>query len=309
MLTERPATGPLRVRCLTFLGVDKNITELRGLICAPEHEGLAARALLEHLTEQSGAWDWFVWDGIRRGGEAHDLLSGVSNFDWRRETVDYVLTLPSTWEEFRAQRSRNVKESLRKCYNSLARDQHSFSFRVVNDVAELPAALEGFFRLHRLRSQATNLADHADYFTHDSARGLLRGLAGTPERAPALRVFELRVGGALVASRIGFLLGDELYLYFSGFDPAWARYSVMTTTVAEAIKWAIERKLRVVNLSAGTDVSKTRWSPRAVTTCSGVLISPQPRASFKWQLVAGLNRRTRELTYLSPLLDFARRRT
>jgi CelD/BcsL family acetyltransferase involved in cellulose biosynthesis len=309
MLTERPAAGPLRARCITFLGVDKNITELRGLICAPEHEGAAARALLEHLTKQSDAWDWFAWDGVRQGGEAHELLSGVSNFRWRREVADYVLTLPDSWDAFRATRSRNVKESLRKCYNSLIRDGHVLGFRVVSEADELPQALEGFFRLHTLRSRATDLADHADYFSQESARQLLRGLAATPERAPALRVFELRIAGQLVASRLGFLLGDELYLYFSGFDPAWARYSVMTTTVAEAIKWAIERKLRVVNLSAGTDVSKTRWGPTVVTTCCGILVSTHPRARLKWELAAGLNRRSRALTWFSPLFDFVRRRT
>jgi CelD/BcsL family acetyltransferase involved in cellulose biosynthesis len=55
-----------------------------------------------------------------------------------------------------------------------------------------------------------------------------------------------------------------LYLYYSGFDPEWARYSVMTTTVAEAIKYAIETGLRTVNLSPTKDLSKTRWSPRQV---------------------------------------------
>jgi hypothetical protein len=62
--------------------------------------------------------------------------------------------------------------------------------------------------------------------------------------------------------RIGFAVGDSLYLYYSGFDPAWARYSVMTTTVAEAIKYAIARGFKTVNLSPATDISKMRWSPR-----------------------------------------------
>jgi CelD/BcsL family acetyltransferase involved in cellulose biosynthesis len=309
MLTERPGTGPLRMRSVTFFGVDKNITELRGLICAPEHEKAAVQALLAHLTERGNDWDWFAWDGVRQGGDAHQLLSGVSNFSWRRETTDYVLTLGDTWEEFRASRSRNVKESLRKCYNSLARDGHAFSFRVVSDAAELPVALEDFFRLHAERARATDLPGHADYFRHAPARELLLALARTPERAPELRVFQLRVGSALVASRVGFLLDDELYLYFSGFDPAWARYSVMTTTVAEAIKWAIQQKLRAVNLSPGTDVSKTRWDPSCVTTCSGILVSPRARARWKWELVSDLNDQVRRLAWLSPLLDGARRRS
>jgi hypothetical protein len=39
---------------------------------------------------------------------------------------------------------------------------------------------------------------------------------------------------------------------------------VMTTTVAEAIQYAIAEKLSTVSLSAGTDISKTRWGARPV---------------------------------------------
>ena len=38
----------------------------------------------------------------------------------------------------------------------------------------------------------------------------------------------------------------------------------MTTTVAEAIKYAIAQGLDTVNLSPAIDISKTRWSPRQV---------------------------------------------
>ena len=308
LLTERPATGPLRVRVVSFFGVDKNITELRGLICAPADEAIAAQSLLAHLTAHGEDWDWLVWDGVRAGSEAYARLGKLKGFTWQRETPNYFLKLPDTWEEFRAARPRNVKEALRKCYNSLARDQHVFSFHAISEASELPAALRRFFRLHRQRALAPQLVPHADYFANARARELLMVLAGTPDRAPALRVFELRIGEALVASRVGFLLGDELYLYFSGFDPAWARYSVMTTTVAEAIKWAIERKLRVVNLSAGSDVSKTRWRPTIVTTCGGVLLPPHLGASLKWRLARNLDNSGGQPDWLSRLIKLARRR-
>jgi hypothetical protein len=73
--------------------------------------------------------------------------------------------------------------------------------------------------------------------------------------------------------RIGFVVRDSLYLYYSGFDPAWSRYSVMTTTVAEAIKYAISQGLRTVNLSPTKDVSKMRWSPRQVDYRSAFEVS------------------------------------
>jgi CelD/BcsL family acetyltransferase involved in cellulose biosynthesis len=79
-----------------------------------------------------------------------------------------------------------------------------------------------------------------------------------------MRLFQLKVGSQIVAMRIGFLVGDSIYLYNSGFDPKWSRYGVMTTTVAEVIKYAIAHGLKTVNLSSDKDISKLRWSPRQV---------------------------------------------
>jgi CelD/BcsL family acetyltransferase involved in cellulose biosynthesis len=92
-----------------------------------------------------------------------------------------------------------------------------------------------------------------------------------------LRIFEIEIGGTVVATRVGFVFGEGLYLYFSGYDPKWGKYSIMTTVLAESIKWAIENRFKIVNLSTGKDASKTRWSPKEITLRQGVQVSP------KWQ--------------------------
>jgi CelD/BcsL family acetyltransferase involved in cellulose biosynthesis len=308
MVTERPANGPLRCRSIAFFGSDKNVTELRGLICAPEHEAAAVRALLAHLAQRSDEWDWFVWNGVRANSEAHALLAETDNFQWRQETIDYVLPLPATWEEFRATRSRNIKESLRKCYNSLKRAGHHCELRVIEDPAELPAALNRFFELHTLRANAPHLVHHEDVFATPRARNLLLDLATLPsEETSQLRVFQLEIAGSVVASRLGFLMGDELYLYFSGYDPAWSAFSVMTTTVAEAVKWAIERKVRLLNLSPGTDVSKTRWGALPVKTCAGVLLSRRRGARLAFEMLQELSRHVHPGTLIGKVVNVARR--
>ena len=43
----------------------------------------------------------------------------------------------------------------------------------------------------------------------------------------------------MVASRIAFLIGSDLYLYFAGYDPAWKSYSVMTVLMTEVFKWSL----------------------------------------------------------------------
>jgi CelD/BcsL family acetyltransferase involved in cellulose biosynthesis len=98
------------------------------------------------------------------------------------------------------------------------------------------------------------------------------------------------VGGEVVATRIGFAMGDTLYLYFSGSDPAWRKYSVMTTAVAEAFQRAIAEGFAAVNLSNGTDVSKTRWAPERIDYHDLVQVAPSRRARLAhgaYRLVTG----------------------
>jgi len=307
MLTERPGTGPLRARALAFFGADKSITELRGMICAPEMEEPAIRSLLSYFNGRADEWDWFTWHGVRRGSAAYQTLNSEPNYHWTRETTDHVLQLAGSWEEFRAARSRNIKESLRKCYNSLKRDGHEFRFRVVGDPAELPAALARFMALHALRAEASELVPHANVFAEHRARDLLSGIAARPTPALSLRVFQLEIAGQVVAARLGFVLADELYLYFSGFEPAWGKYSVMTTTVAETLKWAIEQRIRYVNLSPGTDISKTRWGAAPIATHNGVLVSPGRRGQWVFRVLTELNERSRQGKILGSLVARARR--
>lgn len=307
MLTERPSKGPLRSRSVAFFGGDKSVTELRGIVCAPESEGPVVRALLAHFNARGDDWDWFVWNGVRKDSEAYAALSETKGFEWARETLDYTLPLAPTWEGFLSGRSRNIKESLRKCYNSLKRNGHVFNFRVVSEPAELLPALHRFFALHACRASSPNQIAHADVFAIPQARKLLLDLAARPSAELSLRVFQLEIAGSVVACRLGFVMGSELYLYFSGYEPSWAAYSVMTTTVAESIKWAIQSGYELVNLSPGTDVSKTRWGATAVVTGNGVLVSPKPRGRFVFETLRELNDRSHRETLLGKIVDRARR--
>jgi CelD/BcsL family acetyltransferase involved in cellulose biosynthesis len=107
-------------------------------------------------------------------------------------------------------------------------------------------------------------------FADESAREFLHEYCAALSSRGELRIFQLEIGGVITATRIGFLLGRELYLYYSGYLPEWGRYSVMTTLLAEAFRWAIAQRLDVVNLSIGRDNSKLRWSPEESAYMQGV---------------------------------------
>src|SRR5262249_22925145 len=86
------------------------------------------------------------------------------------------------------------------------------------------------------------------------------------------RLFTLRIGGVPVASRLGFMLPECLYLYYSGYDPVWRKYAVRTTITAEALKSAITSGLPRLHLSMGADASKSRWGPETRLFCGAVCV-------------------------------------
>jgi CelD/BcsL family acetyltransferase involved in cellulose biosynthesis len=277
MRTVRPAVGPWRSRELQFFGADPNMTEIRGMVCRPEDQVKAAAALMQHLRQRSNEWDWIGWSGMRQEPSRSAEWAG-SDLRWTRQVPSFYLPMPSSWNEFRTRLPRNIKESLRKCYNSLKRDGLDFEFRVVTQPADTDAAVERFLQLHAVRSHSTDGVAHEDVFGSERAKLFLRDYCRFAAGRDQLRVFQMRIGGNVVATRIGFALGRELYLYYSGYDIAWSKYSVMTTLVAEALKWSIDNGHRIVNLSTGKDVSKTRWRPEVLTHRDALVQAPRWRA-------------------------------
>jgi CelD/BcsL family acetyltransferase involved in cellulose biosynthesis len=266
VLTERPASSPLRVRHLQAVGADPNLTEIRTLLCLRSYEQECQSGLIDFLLSRAHDWDWFTWES------RIETTNQVPDPD---ERSGYVLLLPATWERLKAGLRRNIRESLRKCYNSLAREGLTYHLEVLDTPADVVEALPEFFRLHTARAELDRAPRHADVFATEQTRAFLTDVCGQLALRQVVRVFRLWVDGRVVATRIGFELSGALYLYYSGWDPGYARYSVMTTLVAEIIQDAIRRGLHSVHLSTGTDVSKTRWGPRQERYTTRVHVAPR----------------------------------
>jgi CelD/BcsL family acetyltransferase involved in cellulose biosynthesis len=286
LISRRPSVGPLCVRQLQFFGADPNITELRGLLALPSYRSQAYRALLADAREQAEQWDSMLLSSIPSDLELSELAD-FPGFEWRGQTESHELVLPSTWEEFRATRGRNLKESLRKCYNSLEREGRKFRLEIAELPADVEPALAHFFKFHSARASLSSGVHHHDIFNTPEAHRFLLDVCHRFAARGTLRIFQLRVDERIVAVRIGFVVNDTLYLYYSGFDPELGKYSVMTTAVAEAIKYAIAAGFQRVNLSTGSDVSKTRWDPVPVVVRHALIISPSRRAEVANHLYRG----------------------
>lgn len=283
LILARRRLGPLGFTIVELIGADAGLTEIRNPLVKPGYEQPTVRAVLASLA-RVGDWDWTQWSGI--SGALAQALAREASPRWEARCADFVLDLPGSWAEFRHGLARNIRESLRHCYNSLKRDGRAFEFVVAREPAEVAQALDRFLVLHAQRARAASGPPHPDRFAHRSAQAFLRDVCSSLAARGAVRVFQLKIAAEIVASRIGFIVGDGIYMYYSGFDPAWARYSVMTTTVAEALRYAIANGLRTFNLSVTPEQSKLRWHPRRVDYHCALL----PREPLTSRLLCGAYR-------------------
>jgi CelD/BcsL family acetyltransferase involved in cellulose biosynthesis len=279
----------------------EHLFEVRDVLTRPGWEESALGAILDHLAARRG-WDWIRFAAQGRNlGPLERILEhrGSQSFV---SLVDIsampVMTLASTWTEQRASLKRNIKESIRRSYNSLARQGIGFEFVVDEAAPPQDGWLDEFFRLHHERAVAKGRAPHPDHFQRHAVRAGIAAVLGRAGEAGHLRVFMLRVDGRIVAIRLGLEVNGCLYLYYSGFDPTLWRYSVMTLLVTEIVKWAIDRRLEALNHSPGIDVSKTRWGTQPVGLKSFVLVNRSIDAALKWKLYRARKFASKRLTTL-----------
>ncbi|HVY18315.1 MAG TPA: GNAT family N-acetyltransferase [Rhodopila sp.] len=284
MRTVYPGTGLPILRIVQFFGTDPSLTEFRGVICRPEDHRAVVEALAEHFQRHAHEWDVFRWNGLREPEDDYRLPPGCDGFSHRRDIPDYIMDLPDSFEQIRASVSSNMRKNLRKAYEFLERDRIRFTFTVIENPSDNQSAIDAFLALHAARSDAADMIMHPNKFTNPTTRAFLFDYLRVRTAAGEPLFFQVEIDGKVVASRLAFLLNTDLYLYFAGYDPTWRDYSIMTVLSAEVMKWAIGRGLRRLNLSTGTDQSKTRWKPTEIVLRDAVQISPTLRAKFAHQV-------------------------
>jgi CelD/BcsL family acetyltransferase involved in cellulose biosynthesis len=267
----------------------QHLFEIREMLVRPGREQQAMAAVLERAHQIPG-WDWIELSAHGKGlSELNGLLGRRQDhaFDIHSEPLTYIplMTLEGTWEAQRQKLKRNIKESIRHCYNSLRRDGHEHRFVMDGGSVDAADAAARLVELHHRRSLVSQRRWHRDHFADDSIRSFEVDVLRNMHAAGRVRFAELSIGASVVAARACLEAHGGLYFYYSGFDPEWWKYSVMTLVVTEAIQDAIARGLSTVNFSPGIDDSKSRWGPELIPMQTIALVRSNPLARARYRLL------------------------
>jgi CelD/BcsL family acetyltransferase involved in cellulose biosynthesis len=286
-------------------GRDDLVTELVEVLAMPELRRRALRAVIEHLHDEPG-WDWIELAVTPDQGWLEPNMvtpergSHVMNF-YTDSAV--VVPLPPSRDELPRHLKRNVKESIRRARNRLARDGHDWDVVELTEGKDLEHGLDELVRMHRLRARMDIRVKHPDRLALGVQEQFVREATHAMARGGRASIFLLCVDGAPAAVQLVLRANDSAYLSISGYEPNWWDFGVMTLLTAEVLGAAAERGEGTVNLSLGPDNAKLRWSERTVLYPYFGIVRGRVRS--RWAFRAFLHARA-HLPPAQPILDKAR---
>lgn len=231
-----------------------------------------------------------------------DPRSNASSWDHIDTKASVIVPLAATWPDTLSGLKRNVKESLRRSRNRLAKQD--LPYQVVERSTDLDAeAVRRFFDLHGLRADHDDSSSHhhnafADPARRDFLAELLPVLGADGDAA----IWELWLDGRQVAAQLLLYAPDTVYVHSSGFDPSTWQFGPVTYLQEQAFKAACAAGLRWVNLSPGPNVAKLRWSEQ-VLRHDEFSVGFGSRATIVRQTVLGMARSLRAVTHNARIVE------
>jgi CelD/BcsL family acetyltransferase involved in cellulose biosynthesis len=253
--------APLMVREGTacFIG-DPSVCDYGDFITVPGRECDLLRLVVGDLKK----------DGIRRLDLAHlrpDSLAltgltaladeGSVQLAVSREALSLEIDLPPSWDGYLAGLGGKQRHEVRRKLRRLS-ERGAVSFSFLPGGSTSSEILDTFFRMF-----VESREDKASFLT-ETMRAFFTAVAAAMARNGLLRFGLLALNGRPVAMILCFDYGQGLYLYNSGFDPAYQSVSAGLVCKLLAIKSAIGEGKQMFDFLKGAESYKYHLGGREV---------------------------------------------
>ena len=221
---------------LTFIG-DHNICDFMDVLVDPDR---AAESYAE-LWRRLCAEDWTdleLWGLMDASPTRAAIIESARAEGYGvAEEVEAVaprLPLPATWEDYFATLNKKDRHELRRKIRRAFDSGAEVTFEALTTQEEVAAAMDDFLTLH-----TQSRADKTEFMTPEM-EAFFRRMASAMAAEDLVRLFFLRVNAKPAAAVFCFDAGTHLYMYNSGYDPAYSNLSVGIVSKALVLQWAIE---------------------------------------------------------------------
>jgi len=230
------------------------------------YERLATGMLTAHIARDANdkGWDIAVVCGARSkrhsGRASLSLSKGLDNLEVKRRLdLPMVLSLPASWESFKARVSKSMRDNIAYYPHRLTREIGAWKIQTARSPGEVAVATEHLIDLHRRRSQSQAGRSHTNHISGETEASFLRGCFQRLARRNQVSIVTLEIAGETVAAQAFIEAGRCISVYYSGYDERWRRYSPLTIITAEMIRGGIARGFERVEFPPGESAWKSRW--------------------------------------------------
>lgn len=236
---------------LCFAG-DSQVCDYMDLTLAQGAEEGVAHALLRALGEEP--WQELVLWAIPEYSPTLQFLPAAAQaaglqVDLLVEDVCPQVALPPTWEDYLAGLRGKDRHELRRKLRRLAKGT-TVQMEELTAADAIAAALDDFLRLH-----AASRAEKA-HFMSERMRRFFRRMVSALAQEGLARLYFLTVNRVRAAAVLCFEAEDDLLLYNSGYDPAFASLSIGLLSKALTLRRAIEEGKRRFDFLRGAEPYK-----------------------------------------------------
>lgn len=241
----------------SFIG-SADVCDYMDFVVAPSKQQAFFTAVLDKL-KKDGIKELFL-ESLRHDSTVLtslvDLAKGKGyQVTLTRENVSLDLDLPSTWDEYLKTLSPKQRRETGRRFRRLE-EEGEINYRSVEDAE--PKVLEIFFKLMRVSRE-----DKAAFMTA-RMESFFRSLAETMAKAKLLTFGILEISGKPVAAVMCFDYNNKVYLYNSGYDPAYGYLSVGLLSKLLSIKDSIERGRSRYDFLKGPEEYKYRLGGKEI---------------------------------------------
>ena len=264
VLTVRDVSGSLaanaplmmsrggRPRTLSFVGGTEVADYLDFIVDRDDAESLT-RTLLSSMRDRLD-WDRLALHCLPQESLTRRVVQEVYGdagieVETEREDVSPFVELRGSWDAYLASLSKKDRHELRRKLRRAVVDQQAIWLHV-ETADDLERCMDAFVTLHRLSS-----ANKAAFMT-SQMEAYFRDLCKMALHCGTLRMGVLWVGDVPVSTALGFAYKGRLYLYNSGYDPAYAAHSVGIAAVGLVLKDSATEGLEVFDFLQGDEPYK-----------------------------------------------------
>lgn len=234
------------------LAGDPEICDYMDLIALPGQHAAVLNAALKYLRGRRFGRISF-W-GLRSDSPTLTALRQLEDpafvLSLEEEAVCPRVTLPPSWDDYLLTLSKKDRHELRRKIRRMMEVGGTAREYYLAERDDVAAAMPDFLRLHR-----ESRPDKAEFMTA-AMEHFFTEMAVTLAEEDRIRLYFLEIDERRVAGVFAFNCGDELWLYNSGFDPAFASASVGLVSKAIVLRQAIEGGKRCYDFLRGAEPYK-----------------------------------------------------